>query len=276
MPPEGNQLKMSQEILEEQPNKNMQPQDQEKKNTSTIELPAGVHSNEGSAPEAVREMPEGGSVVESHYKNNSDRAAILSMAEEFATQSIGALSSNYAYHCIEHTKQVVQNARIIADGILLSNPGTLTEYDEFLMLVAAWFHDVGFKVTYSGHEMEGCRAARKLLTGVLSREDVLRIEGIIMSTEIPQNALNLLEHIVCDADLFYLGGDQFSLWSNRLREEHCKVLGCEYTDLEWIQYNIDFIRSHAYFTEFAKARNDAGRDENLRKLEATRDALLEK
>jgi predicted metal-dependent HD superfamily phosphohydrolase len=200
-------------------------------------------------------------------------AAILRMAEEFARQNIGSLSPNYAYHCLEHTKQVVENARIIADGVRLSYPDALSEYDEFLMLVAAWFHDIGFMVVYHGHEAEGCRAARKLLTGILSDEDIQRIEHVIMSTQIPQSAMDMVEHIVCDADLFYLGGNQFSLWSNRLRDEHRAVLGREYTDREWIDFNIGFVESHTYFTEFAKARNDAGRDENLRKLEAMKDAL---
>jgi predicted metal-dependent HD superfamily phosphohydrolase len=203
-------------------------------------------------------------------------AAVLRMAEEFAKQNIGSLSPNYAYHCLEHTKQVVENARIIADGIRLSYPDALSEYDEFLMLVAAWFHDNGFMVVYHGHEAEGCRAARKLLTGILSDEDIQRIEQVIMSTQIPQSAMDMIEHIVCDADLFYLGGDQFSLWSNRLRDEHRAVLGREYTDREWIDFNIGFVESHTYFTDFAKARNNAGRDENLKMLGAMKDALLAK
>jgi len=254
----------------------MQPQAQEKMNTSTAGPLAAVRSNEGSAPEAMRETPKGGYVFESHYKNNSGMEAVLGMAEDFAKQNIGSLSPNFAYHCLEHTKQVVENARIIADGVRLSHPDALSQYDEFLMLVAAWFHDIGFMTVYFGHEAEGCRAARKLLTGMLSDDDIQRIEQVIMSTQIPQSAMDLIEHIVCDADLFYLGGDQFSLWSNRLRDEHRAILGREYTDLEWININIDFVKSHTYFTEFAKARNDAGRDENLRKLEAMKDTLLAK
>jgi HD superfamily phosphodiesterase len=203
-------------------------------------------------------------------------ATILRMAEEFVKQNIGSLSPNYAYHSLEHTKQVVDNARIIADGVRISHPDALSEYDEFLMLVAAWFHDIGFMTVYHGHEAEGCRAARKLLTGILSSEDIQRIERVIMSTQIPQSALDMIEHIVCDADLFYLGGDRFLLWSNRLRDEHRAILGREYTDIEWIDFNIEFVKSHTYFTDFAKARNDKGRDENLRKLEAMKGALLEK
>ncbi len=192
----------------------------------------------------------------------------LDNVETLASDIIRALPPGYSYHCYEHTAMVVDNARMIARGISLS------EYQTSLLLIAAWLHDVGFRVTYSGHEKESRTIARNTLANDLSQEDMESVEGAILSTEIPQRAPNLIAELLCDADLLYLGGDQFFTWSSRLREEHLRVLGRKYTDLEWCEFNIRFVRSHTFFTEFAREHYDAGRAKNLHALEAMREALV--
>jgi uncharacterized protein len=194
--------------------------------------------------------------------------SLVPRIEAFAREIITGLPAGYAYHCIEHTEMVVEQARMIADVVLL------TDDQKALLTMAAWLHDVGFRIRYRGHEKESSAAAREKLASELSAEDMASIEEAIMGTEIPQRATHPISHALCDADLLYMGGDHFFVWSARLREEHLKVLKREYTDLEWIEYNIDFVHDHTFFTAFAREYYGEGLLRNLRALEEMRSVLL--
>ncbi len=209
------------------------------------------------------------------YKDNSfstrmiaHPSSLIPRIEKISTEIITALPAGYAYHCIEHTRMVVEFATMLAKAVSLS------ENETSLLTMAAWLHDVGFRVRYHGHEKESCTIARENLASYLSAEDMSSIEEAIMGTEIPQRATHSISHALCDADLLYMGTGLFSDWSDRLREEHLLILGREYSDLEWIEYNIAFVRSHTYFTAFAREHYGAGLLKNLRALEEMRAALL--
>src|SRR5207253_2670700 len=187
-------------------------------------------------------MPRGVPRVDSWYKDSTRDAPFVRHIERFAMQTIGGLSNDYTYHCLEHTAEVVQNARAIASAIQLD------EHNFQLLLVSAWLHDVGFTSTYHGHEAESCRIANELLATELPPEDLALVNEAIMATELPQRAPHLVAQILCDADLLYLGTDTFFPWSTRLRDEFQNVLGRDHTDLEWVDININFICEHTYFT----------------------------
>ncbi len=202
------------------------------------------------------------------YNDNSILLSLVSRIEKYSTEIITSLPAGYAYHCIEHTKMVVEFARMTAEAAGLS------EDEVSLVSLAAWLHDVGFHVRYHGHEKESCAIARAMLASELNAEDMISIEEAIMGTEIPQRATHGIAHALCDADLLYMGSDHFFVWSARLREEHLRVLGREYSDLEWIEYNINFVRNHNYFTAFAREHYGEGLSRNLRALEEMQAALL--
>ncbi len=51
------------------------------------------------------------------------------------------------FHTIEHTEEVVESASIMADYYKLN------EEDRLILLIAAWFHDVGYIIgSAAGHE----------------------------------------------------------------------------------------------------------------------------
>ncbi len=109
------------------------------------------------------------------------------------------LPRQYHYHCIEHTKDVLSAAKRIAkkEGI---------NGDDLLLLkTAILYHDAGFIIQNQNHEQIGCRIARKILPSCnYNSEQINTICGMIMATKIPQQPHNLLEKIICDADLDYL------------------------------------------------------------------------
>jgi len=181
--------------------------------------------------------------------------------ERFAVETLTKLPPSFVYHCLEHTVQVVENAKIVAKA------SELPEHETGLVLAAAWMHDIGFQHTYAGHEAESCRMARDLLSGVVAQKDIAMIESAIRATEIPQHAENRVSEVLCDADLLYLGGDQFFFWSARLREEHLQTLDRHYSDREWLVFNLDFLHAHRYYTDFARNEYGTGHDGNIRLLE---------
>src|SRR5215204_1526087 len=120
-----------------------------------------------------------------------------------------------AYHSVYHTMDVLCNAERIA-----SEEG-LTDGKKLLLLkLAALYHDTGFLFVYKGHEEKSCEIARKdLANSAITPEEMNTICSMIMATRVPQSPKNHLEEILCDADLDYLGRDDFFEISETLKAE---------------------------------------------------------
>jgi uncharacterized protein len=159
------------------------------------------------------------------------------------------LSALLTYHNVAHTKDVIAQCKAIAAAEGITDEQTLKE-----LHIAAIYHDAGFLFTYNGHEEKGCEMARKELPdfGI----DEVAIENIcvlIMATKMPQSPVTLLQKIICDADLDYLGREDFFVISNCLCNE---VLAYKiaHDKTEWEQRQVLFLQSHSYFTKSSRAR----------------------
>lgn len=148
------------------------------------------------------------------------------------------------YHRVEHTESVYEACRQLA---ALEN---ISAYETRLLLTAACYHDTGFLRDIDGHERISCEIAGSTLSGYGYTEDeISRICGMIMATRIPQSPNNHLEEILADADLDYLGRDDFFEWSNKLYlewEASGKIKGAN-----WDQIQVVFLERHHYFTKAA-------------------------
>ncbi len=155
------------------------------------------------------------------------------------------LSENLHYHSIRHTKDVTAAAERIAlmEGI--------TDEDLFLLKSAASYHDAGFVEKYDQNEEIGMRMARETLPKYgYTKSQIDVIDGLIKATEIPQSPKTLLEEIMCDADLDYLGRDDFHQIADLLRKElreHGKIN----SDRLWDEIQVKFLTQHTYFTKSA-------------------------
>ncbi len=74
---------------------------------------------------------------------------------------------------------------------------------------------------------------------------------MIMATKIPQTPTNLLEEILADADLEYLGTDDFEEIGGYLYQE-LKEINPTLTLNKWNEIQINFIEKHHYFTEYGQ------------------------
>ena len=84
-------------------------------------------------------------------------------------------------------------------------------------------------------------------------------------TSIPQTPKTTLEKIICDADLDYLGRDDFEEVSSRLRDE-LKIVGKIKTNKEWDEIQVRFLKAHKYYTQTAKKTRCKKKKENLEKI----------
>lgn len=140
--------------------------------------------------------------------------------------------------------------------------------DTELLKTAALFHDSGFIVKADGHELISCGFAEKYLPDFgYSFNQIEKIKGMIMATRIPQTPKNHLEQILADADLDYLGRDDFQEISNGLFEE----LKAEnkISDLNsWNKIQVSFFEKHSYFTESAKRLRNEKKKINLEHIKS--------
>jgi uncharacterized protein len=70
---------------------------------------------------------------------------------------------------------------------------------------------------------------------------------------------------MCDADLFLLGSDRFASREQALRTELAHA-GRAFSDAEWDRNQLQFLGAHRYFTQSARASNDATKAANLEML----------
>jgi len=172
---------------------------------------------------------------------------LLSKVKSFVFESLKKeLSSQIVYHTFKHTKEVVNAAYEIGQA------ENISENDLEILLLAAWFHDIGFIKSFENHEESSKDIATKyLIEKDFNEAKIAEVCKIIDATKMPQNPKSQLDNIICDADLYHIGTENFREKSNLIRSEWESCSGEIFTDIEWIEQNEDFISNHAYFTNYA-------------------------
>lgn len=156
------------------------------------------------------------------------------------------LAPQIVYHNFTHTEEVVNAAYEIGQA------ENISEKDLEVLLLAAWFHDVGFIKSLENHEENSKEIATAYLKEINYPEDLIaKVCKIIDATKMPQEPTTLLEKIICDADLFHLGTENFNERSNLLRSEWESCNKKSFSDIEWIEQNEKFIGKHTFFTDYA-------------------------
>lgn len=167
------------------------------------------------------------------------------------------LPQDLYYHGLHHTLDVANAAEKIA-----LSEGVEGE-DLFLLKTAALFHDAGFTRAYSKNETIGVMLASQHLPQFgYNEKQVETISSIIMATEIPQSPKTQLEEIMCDADLDYLGRDDFHEISNHLKME-LMARGIVKGDRHWDEIQVSFLEKHHYFTKFSRENREPHKQQRL-------------
>ncbi|TMI64685.1 MAG: HD domain-containing protein [Bacteroidetes bacterium] len=183
------------------------------------------------------------------YSMTENQYQILSAAQNYATDLYQTkVSKSIHFHTLLHTQEVLAASEKMAEYYQLADE------DRFALALAAWFHDTGYSGgTAKGHEELSIELALKFLNEHKAGQAVIdKVKGCINATRIPQSPNNLIEQIICDADLFHLGTGDFKEKNRLLREELNDFGGQDLSKKDWRKLNIEFLEKHTYFTSFAK------------------------
>jgi len=174
---------------------------------------------------------------------------------------VDELNPDLTYHSIEHTLDVLQSASNIA---VLEKIG---QTDKILLETAALFHDSGMLKTYNGHEDASVEIVEQYLPEFgYDRKQIDIISNMIITTKLPQSAQTFLEKILCDADLDYLGREDFFMIAPQLQYEW-NTMGIRKTSLrEWFELQVMFLQNHEFFTESSKRLRNEKKTDNLKQV----------
>lgn len=188
--------------------------------------------------------------------------AVLDQIEKYIIRYFEEnMPQKYVYHDFQHTQNVVDAIQELA------TPYKLTEKEMKLLTIAAWFHDTGYVEGSAGHEERSCKNATSYLKEKsFSAEDIKIVCECIMATKLPQDPDNLLEKIICDADLSHLGKRNYWDRCGRVRQELSMMKGNMMSEQEWVDFELNFIENHEYHTAVAKELYEKRKQKHIRLL----------
>lgn len=184
---------------------------------------------------------------------------IIKKAEQYVnTLFREKLPGKLIYHNFAHTLDVVEYSRKIGKKSGLND-------DELeIVTLAAWFHDTGYIDTYKGHEDRGKEIAKDFFAkNPYPADKIEKIFGCIEATKMPQKPQNLLEEVICDADLIHLGEVDFFEYSDLLKSEW-ETLGIkQVSEAEWHKGSVELLSWHKFFTPYARKKYEQQQAANL-------------
>jgi HD superfamily phosphohydrolase YqeK len=172
------------------------------------------------------------------------------------------------YHNLDHTLNVVRACKKIAGECGVS--GVELE----MLLVAAWFHDVGYLSKLDNHEEIGAMEARQFLSeNKVDEAFISQVENCILATKIPQNPQDRLSAILCDADLFHVSQPGFLENLHYFWDEIMAINEVKHPESYYLENTLRFFEAHEFKTKYGKNVLDPGKKENLERVKRTLQTL---
>ena len=175
-----------------------------------------------------------------------------------------SLPEHLEYHSLEHTIDVANVCDFYIDHFKLD------KQEVELIRIAAIAYDYAYIDSPEEHEKNSvCRLLPLLKKHGYSEKEIDLISGMIMATKIPQQPTNLYERILADADLDYLGRNDYDKLSRRRVKElyHYSVVS---NQKQWLDAQIKFLENHTYHTDFAKKHRDKSKSKKLEQIKKER------
>ncbi|MCF2496724.1 Pycsar system effector family protein [Dyadobacter chenhuakuii] len=166
------------------------------------------------------------------------------------------------FHTLLHTKKVVKRARKIGKHYKLEKQPL------FILLAAAWFHDVGYLYgKSSGHEHRGAEIAGSYLKGESFGAQLIdSVKNTIRATIVGSKMEDLSAQILCDADLYHLGTKVFFKQNNLVKKEWEDQLNERISSKDWQSQTISFLESHQFQTTYCQEKLTNQKQKNLQRL----------
>jgi predicted metal-dependent HD superfamily phosphohydrolase len=195
---------------------------------------------------------------------------VIKQAEEFATNYMKKHKTPaLLFHDLSYTKKTVA----VADQI--ARHYKLNEKEFFIVTIAAWFLNLGYYKNVSQPQLASAELAEEFLKNSgIEYETINYISRCIFITKNPQNANTLLEKIICDADSFYLGVENFSECNKSKRKEFELLNNTDIPKNEWRKNTIQLLQSHQYYNDYSKEHFNDNKIANLQKLKKKQEEIM--
>ncbi|MDT8346729.1 MAG: DUF5706 domain-containing protein [Flavobacteriaceae bacterium] len=192
---------------------------------------------------------------------NKDK--LNTLVEEYVTNLLtDELPDSCVYHNVLHTIRVVKSVKELIEHYKLADK------EEQALIIACWFHDVGYIHGTDGHEQHSVSIATEFLTKHHADSELIAlVKRLILATEFKKEPEDLLEEIISDADSSHFAKDYFKETSALLRLELQQKGEKNFTSEEWLNENIRFFtEEHRYYTDYALRNWEPEKHKNLQKL----------
>ncbi|MDD3527392.1 MAG: DUF5706 domain-containing protein [Bacteroidales bacterium] len=192
-------------------------------------------------------------------------AALLAEIEQFVSELLIKKTPPYlVYHNIDHTREVVKNAELIAKH------ENFTDDELSILKTAAWFHDTGYTVKYLQHEEESI----KIATGFLKNKQVdadiiLVVANCIRATIFTQKPATKIEKALSDADYMHLGKENYPEYAERMRKEWNDAGIRTIKKGAFEEESVKMFLDHTFYTNYGRNVLSQIKAKNLEVLQAS-------
>ncbi|WP_435255570.1 Pycsar system effector family protein [Tenacibaculum sp. A30] len=188
--------------------------------------------------------------------------SLIEKTEQFVVDLLNeSLAKNFVYHNIAHTQRVVEKTLELIEGEAFS------EVEKQALILAAWFHDVGYTVNPDNHEEESVAIATNFLKNEGVSEVIIgEVSRLIAITKMGVSPSTEVEKILKDADCSHVGSKNYSDFNELLRKERELVCGRTIKDVEWDDANLNFLTKHRFYTSKASKLWEKQKSKNIAQL----------
>lgn len=188
--------------------------------------------------------------------------SLIEKTEQFVVDLLNeSLAKNFVYHNIAHTQRVVEKTLELIEGEAFS------EVEKQALILAAWFHDVGYTVNPDNHEEESVVIATNFLKNEgVSEEIIDEVSRLIAITKMGVSPSTEVEKILKDADCSHVGSKNYSDFNELLRKERELVCDRTIKDVEWDDANLNFLTKHRFYTSKASKLWEKQKSKNIAQL----------
>ena len=192
----------------------------------------------------------------------NNRNSLKESVSKYVTELFKEKLPDWAlYHDIWHTVETVKGCEEIGSASFLS------EEDLEILYIAAWFHDTGYVYQADGHEEKSVEITSEFLNTIdYPKEKITKVVKCIMATKISKCPNNLIESVICDADLISLGKDDYLQKNNLLKREMETRENKKISEFEWLKRSLIFLSSHKFYTKYASHNYDNQLKINIQNL----------
>ncbi|MEP7228852.1 MAG: Pycsar system effector family protein [Ginsengibacter sp.] len=164
-----------------------------------------------------------------------------------------------------HNLAQTQNILLVASEIAAYY--SLNEKDLFIVKATGWFLYAGYYKDFLLPEETGSNMAEEFFkSSGLENDTIGSIKKCILATKPGAAPETLSEEIICDANSFYFGTENFSGYNKLRRKEYGLLNKMEVNKNEWTRNTIQMLEAHKYYTDYCESRLNTAKQKNLDKL----------